>query len=122
MGLGAPAEEARAALSQEQAMRYYTVVLINLQAKTLSGIPSPHSLRDSLGGARHEQAAEIGGSHNQAIPEFNQVLCRSELPTPSAMLSRRSLASLTPSGRCAGAGHEARRRLDGCLRGGDELC
>jgi len=59
---------------EELSLRYYTVVLINLQTKTMSGIHSPaQSTGFSAGfsGSSHAKQAE---GYNQALSEFNQVL------------------------------------------------
>ena len=60
-----------AVLSQELSTRYYTVVLINLQTSSVSGINSP-AYTSPFTSASHVGQSPDG--HNAALPEFHQVL------------------------------------------------
>ena len=55
---------------EELNLRYYTVVLINLQTKTMSGIHSPAQTSSAMSGI-HSHVAQADG-YNQALSEFNQ--------------------------------------------------
>jgi len=55
---------------EELNLRYYTVVLINLQTKTMSGIHSP-AQTSNFSSSSHVLQAD---GYNQALSEFNQVL------------------------------------------------